>query len=101
GRGAGEESAPSKEPPARVVRTQPVIWSPKDPNVLFYGTAGVWKSINGGHSWTPISGDLTRQTWEIPANAGNYASKVTVAPNGTITALGASPLDVNVLWTGA
>jgi hypothetical protein len=42
---AGRGGAPpSNEPPARTVRTQPLIWSPKDPNVLFYATAGVWKT---------------------------------------------------------
>ena len=55
--------APASAPPARVVRTQPLIWSPKDPHLLFYATSGVWKTLNGGHSWTPISGDLTRQSW--------------------------------------
>jgi photosystem II stability/assembly factor-like uncharacterized protein len=103
GRGAaaaGSAEAPAGEPPARTVRTQPLIWSPKDPTVLFYATAGVWKTTNGGHSWTAISGDLTRQTWDVPANAGQYASTVTAAPQGSITALAPSPLDVNVLWAG-
>ncbi len=100
GRGAAAAAAPSSEPPARTVRTQPLIWSPKDPNVLYYGTAGVWKTSNGGHSWTAISGDLTRQTWEVPANAGNYAGTVTPSPLGTVTAIAPSPLDVNVLWAG-
>ena len=71
--GRGAAAAATEEPPARTVRTQPLIWSPKDPNILFYATAGVWKTTNGGHSWTAISGDLTRQTWEVPANAGKYA----------------------------
>src|SRR5205823_265377 len=88
------------QPPARTVRTQPIIWSPKDPNVLFFATSGVWKTLNGGHSWTPISGDLTRPTWEVPANAGKYAASVTPVQQGTITALAPSPLDVNVLWAG-
>jgi photosystem II stability/assembly factor-like uncharacterized protein len=101
GRGAAATTAASNEPPPRVVRTQPIIWSPKDPNLLFYATAGVWKTTNGGHSWTAISGDLTRQTWEVPSNAGKYASGVTPAPQGTVTALAPSPLDVNVLWTGS
>ena len=86
--------------PARTVRTQPIIWSPKDSSVLFFATAGVWKTTNGGHSWTPISGDLTRQTWDIPANAGKYAASVTPSPLGSITALAPSPLDLNVLWAG-
>ncbi len=98
--GRGGAAATPDEPPARTVRTQPLIWSPKDPNVLFYATAGVWKTVNGGHSWTPISGDLTRQTWEVPANAGKYGASVTAAPMGSVTALAPSPLDVNVLWAG-
>src|SRR5213078_3849776 len=100
GRGGRGAAASANEPPARTVRTQPLIWSPKDPNVLFYATAGVWKTSNGGHSWTAISGDLTRQTWEVPANAGKYASTETPAPRGSVTALAPSPLDVNVLWAG-
>jgi photosystem II stability/assembly factor-like uncharacterized protein len=102
GPGGGRgEAAPASGPPARTVRTQPLIWSPKDPNVLFYGTSGVWKTTNGGHSWTPISGDLTRKDeWETPANAGKYASTVSPTAFGTVTAIAPSPLDVNVLWAG-
>ena len=99
GRG-GRGGAATDGPPPRTVRTQPLIWSPKDPHILFYGTSGVWKTSNGGHSWTAISGDLTRQTWDIPANAGKYASTVTPSALGSITALAPSPLDVNVLWAG-
>ncbi len=98
--GSEAEKNAMKMPPARTVRTQPLIWSPKDPGVLFYATAGVWKSLDGAHSWTPISGDLTRQTWEIPANAGKYASTVTPSVMGTVTALAPSPLDLKVLWAG-
>ena len=97
GRGAAAEAA--NEPPARTVRTQPLEWSPKDPNVLFYATAGVWKTTNGGHSWTAISGDLTRgDKWELPANAGKY--KEAPEARGSVTALSPSPVDVNVLWAG-
>ena len=57
-------------------------------------------TADGGTSWTRISGDLTRQTWAVPANTGKYGSGVTPAPAGSITALSPSPLDVNVLWAG-
>jgi len=91
---------PIAGPPARTVRTQPLVWSPKDPSLLFFATAGVWKTSNGGHSWTAISGDLTRKAWDVPANAGKYASTVTPSALGTVTALAPSPLDVKVLWAG-
>ena len=87
-------------PPSRVVRTQPLIWSPKDPRTLYFGTSGVWKTINGGHSWTAISGDLTRPSWDVPANAGKYASTVTPSALGTVTAIAPSPLDANIIWAG-
>ncbi len=94
------QGAPDSAPPARTVRTQPIIWSPKDPNILYAATSGVWKTVDGGHIWKPISGDLTRQTWDVPANAGKYATGVKPAALGTVTALAPSPLDVNVLWAG-
>jgi photosystem II stability/assembly factor-like uncharacterized protein len=84
----------------RNVRTMPLIWSPVNPNVLFYTSNVVWKTIDRGHSWTRVSPDLTRRTWEVPANAGKYASEVTVAPLGAITALSPSPRDLNVIWAG-
>jgi hypothetical protein len=70
------QTNPGKLPPARAVRTQPIVWWPNDPNLLFYATSGVWKTSDGAHSWVPISGDLMRQSWETPANAGKYASSV-------------------------
>src|SRR6185295_2021006 len=52
----------------RNVRTMPIEWSPVNPNVLFYASNAVWKTIDGGTSWTRISGDLARQTWAPPAS---------------------------------
>jgi photosystem II stability/assembly factor-like uncharacterized protein len=84
----------------RNVRTMPLEWSPVDPHVLFYAQNAVYKTIDGGSHWTRISGDLARQTWQVPANTGKYGESVTPAPLGTITALSPSPRDVNVLWAG-
>jgi photosystem II stability/assembly factor-like uncharacterized protein len=84
----------------RNVRTMPLEWSPVDPTVLFYAQNAVFKTIDGGTSWTRISGDLARQTWTAPASTGKYASGVTPAPAGSITALSPSPKDVNILWAG-
>ncbi len=84
----------------RNVRTMPLEWSPVSASLLFYAQNAVWKTLDGGTSWTRISGDLTRQTWDVPASVGKYASGVTPGPAGSITALSPSPKDVNVLWAG-
>ncbi|HEY7789655.1 MAG TPA: hypothetical protein VIC33_04010 [Vicinamibacterales bacterium] len=96
----GPEMGPRGGPYNRDVRTMPILWSPIDHNLLFYTSNAVWKTQNGGQSWTRISPDLARQTWAVPASAGKYASTVKPGPEGTITALSASPLDVGILWAG-
>ena len=84
----------------RNVRTMPIAWSPVNPNVLFYTSNVVWKSTDHAHSWTRISPDLARQTWQTPANAGKYAGTIPPSPLGSITALSPSPRDVSVIWAG-
>lgn len=66
--------------------------SPKDPRWMFVGSQFVYAS-NDRVNWTKISGDLAVRADRATPNApsGN---------NGTITALAASPVDVNVLWAG-
>ena len=84
----------------RNVRTMPILWSPIDNTTLYYTSNVVWKSTDHAHSWTRISPDLARQTWQVPANAGKYASTVTPAPLGSITALSLSPRSQGVIWAG-
>ena len=97
---AGPAPRPSGPAFNRNVRTMPLEWSPVNPNLLYYAQSAVFMTADGGSSWTRISGDLARQTWAVPASTGRYASQVTPAPAGSITALSPSPLDVNVLWAG-
>lgn len=104
GRGA---AAAAGSIPYRTVRTQPLVWSPVNDNILFFASNTVWKTLDGGHNWTRISPDLTRSSWQVPASAGKYADEASSLPaegatpnRGTITALAPSPVDVNVLWAG-
>ncbi len=86
----------------RVVRTEPLLFSPADPHVLFFGANTVFKTLNGGKSWTQISGDLTRKTWQVPENVGKYADTPTAKPiqRGVVYALAPSPFSVDRLWAG-
>jgi len=94
------EKGPNGDAYNRNVRTMPIIWSPTNDNVLYYASNVVWKTLNGGQSWTRISPDLARQTWDVPANMGRYAATVKPGPLGTITALSPSPKSGAVIWAG-
>ena len=86
----------------RTVRTQPVLFSPVDPRVLFYASNTLWRTANGGQSWDQISPDLTRKTWDVPASVGKYKGEASAQPSqrGVIYTIGPSPLDVNRIWIG-
>ncbi|MDQ6653996.1 MAG: glycoside hydrolase [Acidobacteriota bacterium] len=86
----------------RVVRTQPVIFSPVDPHVLYFSTNTLWKTGDGGRNWDQVSPDLTRKTFEVPQTVGKYRSQLTAQPTqrGVIYAVAPSPLDVNLIWAG-
>jgi photosystem II stability/assembly factor-like uncharacterized protein len=86
----------------RVVRTQPVIFSPVDPHLLFFSTNTLWKTKDGGRNWEQISPDLTRKTFEVSETVGKFRSQPTAQPTqrGVIYAVAPSPLDVNLIWVG-
>ncbi len=86
----------------RVVRTQPVLFSPVDPHILYFAANTLWQTSDGGRNWKQISPDLTRKTFEPPANIGKYRSQPTAQPTqrGVIYAVAPSPLDINRIWAG-
>jgi len=86
----------------RFDRTAPIVFSPVDPHVLFFASQRLFKTIDGGRSWTTISGDLTRAQPGVPPTLGIYAADAAKSDHrGVIYAIGPSPKDVNVIWTGS
>src|SRR6202022_79282 len=69
-------------------------------HILYFASNTLWKTANGGQSWTEISPDLTRKTWSVPANVGVFTPKVTTTQRGVIYAVAPSPLDINRIWAG-
>jgi hypothetical protein len=58
--------------------------------------------MNGGRSWSEISPDLTRKTFEVPSNIGKYRDQPTAqaSQRGVVYSLGLSPLAINRIWAG-
>ena len=93
---------PFRAPDFRMLRTEPVVFSPVDKHVLYFAANTLWKTSDGGRKWQQISPDLTRKTFEVPASIGKYRSQPTAAPiqRGVIYTVAPSPLDINLIWAG-
>ena len=93
---------PVRTAPYRVDRTQPILFSPVDPHVLYYAANMLFKTTDGGYSWQTISPDLARPTPGVPESLGSLAAKDKNAAKqrGVIYALGPSFKTVNTLWAG-
>ncbi|HTT33700.1 MAG TPA: glycoside hydrolase [Methylomirabilota bacterium] len=93
---------PSADPKFRADRTQPIIFSPVDPHILYYAANFLFKTTNGGQTWQTISPDLAREHNGIPASLGDKAAKDPNAEKirGVIYALAPSFKNVNTIWAG-
>ncbi len=93
---------PLRSPDFRMLRTQPVVFSPLDPHLLFFAANTLWKTRDGGRSWEQISPDLARKTYELPASIGKYRNEPSaeVKARGVIYTVAPSPLDANRIWAG-
>ena len=85
----------------------PVEVSFHDPRRIYHASHRVWRSDDRGDSWTPISGDLTRdqdritlpimgkqRSWDNPWDV------LAMSNYNTITSIGESPLDEETIWVG-
>jgi photosystem II stability/assembly factor-like uncharacterized protein len=93
---------PFRAPDFRMLRTQPVVFSPVDPHVLYFAANTLWKTRDGGRNWQQVSPDLTRKTFELPVTIGKYRTQPTAQPaqRGVIYAVAPSPLDIKRIWAG-
>jgi photosystem II stability/assembly factor-like uncharacterized protein len=86
----------------RVVRTQPIVFSPLDPHSMYFAANTLWKTKDGGNSWEQVSPDLTRKTFDVPETVGKYRSQTSAqaSQRRVIYSVAPSPLDVNIIWAG-
>jgi photosystem II stability/assembly factor-like uncharacterized protein len=75
--------------------TYPIVVSRHDGSTVYAAAQVVFRSNNGGQSWTAISPDLTRND-KAKQNGGRLEEYYS-----TIFALAESPRDKDVIWTGS
>jgi photosystem II stability/assembly factor-like uncharacterized protein len=59
----------------------PVVFDPRDPKILYYGSEVLNRSTDGGETWQPISPDLSGGPGPDPLYA-NYGTITSIAPAG-------------------
>jgi photosystem II stability/assembly factor-like uncharacterized protein len=97
---------PLRDPKFRTNRTQPIMFSPIDPHLLYTTANFLFKSTDGGNHWDTISPDLAREHPGIPPSveAMVKADPKNVAKadkqRGVIYALALSFRTEDVLWAG-
>jgi photosystem II stability/assembly factor-like uncharacterized protein len=91
---------PLRTPQYRANRTEPLMFSPVDPHILYYATNVLFKTTDGGTSWQTISKDLTRENPGAPPSVATLLNKGADKQRGVIYALAPSFKDVNTLWAG-
>jgi photosystem II stability/assembly factor-like uncharacterized protein len=84
----------------RTDRTEPLMFSPLDPHILYFASNVLFKTTDGGASWQTISSDLTRKAPGVPASVGSLIPKGADKQRGAIYALAPSFHDINTLWAG-
>ncbi|HVS20469.1 MAG TPA: hypothetical protein VHD88_01410, partial [Pyrinomonadaceae bacterium] len=82
--------------------TQPLVFSQADPHALYYANQFLYKTTNGGESWTQISQDLTREDPGVPPNLNEAAAADAPKENrrGVIYTIAPSPLRASMIWIG-
>jgi photosystem II stability/assembly factor-like uncharacterized protein len=77
----------------------PVLISPHDPDVIYFGGNKLFKTNDRGENWEVVSQDLTRN--ETPSEWEIMGLKPSLREYNSLTAIAESPLQEGLIYTGA
>jgi photosystem II stability/assembly factor-like uncharacterized protein len=83
--------------------TEPVVFSPHDPNVLYMAGNVLFKTTDRGMTWTIISPDLTRNDKSKQQVSGGPITKDNSGAEiyDTIFTVAESPVEKDLIWAGS
>jgi photosystem II stability/assembly factor-like uncharacterized protein len=82
--------------------TEPIAFSPHDPKTMYFAGEVLFKTTDGGMSWTIISPDLTRNDKSKQGSSGGPITKdnTGVEVYDTIFSVVESPIQKDLIWAG-
>ena len=93
----------AKDSKYRFQWTYPIVHSPHASNTIYVGSNVVFRTLDGGKSWTPISPDLTRNDPRTLGASGGPITKdqTSVEYYGTVFTIAESKITKGIIWTGS
>jgi len=82
------------------VRTEPLMFSPLDPKVLYFAASRLFRTEDGGVHWAIISPELSREHPQMPASVADRHPPDAADKRGVIYALAPSAIQKGLLWAG-
>ncbi len=90
--------------PFRRTWTLPLVFSEADPHALYFSNQYLYRTTDGGNSWTQISQDLTREEPGVPSNLDEATAADGPADKrrGVIYTIAPSPMasHAQMIWIG-
>jgi photosystem II stability/assembly factor-like uncharacterized protein len=83
-------------PSFRFTWTSPLVFSPLDPHLLYFGAQFVLRTDNGGSSWKIISPDLTKTSKPSAGSPPNEQQE----DRGVVYTIAPSPVRAGLIWAG-
>lgn len=82
--------------------TLPLAFSPADPTTLYFAHQNVFRSRDGGETWTIVSPDLSRKDEGIPSNLdpATLSDDNGIRRHGVVYSIAPSPLRADLIWAG-
>jgi photosystem II stability/assembly factor-like uncharacterized protein len=82
--------------------TLPLVFSPRDPHVLYFGAQSLFRTVDSGNSWQAISPDLTREDPAVPPNLdpATAADAPEGKRRGVIYTIAPSSVQAGEIWAG-
>ena len=82
--------------------TLPLVFSGTNPHVLYFSHQRIFRTANGGQTWSIISPDLTQRVNTVPANLDEPTidDSTGLTRRGVVYSIAPSPIRAGRIWAG-
>ena len=84
----------------RAGRTEPILFSPVDPHIMYYAANHLFKTTDGGQTWETISPDLSQVATVQLSSLPTLTAKQLAERRGVIYSVASSYKTTQTIWAG-